>query len=336
MGVNVAERPVLKRVLTKLKKHGYQPAFLESAVPDIWTAGAEGDPGGLAHAKLVFARSLGLEISAFMSREEIEPVSIDGMRFKRSSNAQSEVPPDQNLAYFARLVRSVASGMHASLSIPSDPFEFHDDVSRLSGNHRVDLESLIGYCWTKNIAVIHVENIPAKKKGLDALVYRYNGRFVVVIARRIGPEAIARAAFILAHELGHIALGHVDENTALIDDSDEDDRQLAHEPAADAFAAALLASDRYDDSWHAGVRSPLSLAVRAIAFSESARLNAGQVLMRFAFENDAYIVVGRALHLVPHKKSTARQIINTVAVRSIDFSMTTRESEKALNRTITA
>ena len=50
--------------------------------------------------------------------------------------------------------------------------------------------------------------------------------------------------FILAHELGHIALGHIEEDGVLIDESMDHNVQDQEEADANAFAIELLTGDK--------------------------------------------------------------------------------------------
>jgi len=234
------------------------------------------------HLKLLLAQNLGLDVKALLKDGTIKPSAPSGMRFKRSTNLGQEKPADPNLAYFSRIAKSIAGMTEASAQIPGDPKELHAEIMAMTGVECVTLKAILDYCWSRNIAVVHVDKFPLSKKGLDALVYQVKGRYIIIVARKVGPEASARASFIIAHELAHIALGHVAENQGLIDDLSESERGKHEEGAADSFAADVLRGGRYKSTWRRGARRADTLAELAEQCGKEWQIDPGHMLYRFA------------------------------------------------------
>ena len=69
--------------------------------------------------------------------------------------------------------------------------------------------------------------LPLPKSGAEGLTVRHGGRYLVLYNDRT--ECEGRRSFTLAHEIGHVLLGHVGE------DEEREERE------ANAFAASLLA-----------------------------------------------------------------------------------------------
>jgi hypothetical protein len=329
--------PILAQVIKQLKKQKYREGFLDAVVPRWWTPDIEDDAGALAHVKLILARALGLDTKALLKENEVRPVAPSGMQFKRSIDLQTSEPPSPNLAYYSRLVKTIASGMEPSLPIPEDADDMNEQILAESGDRHVSLENIVNYCWSRNIGVVHVDNIPMVRKGLDALVYRYDERYVIIVARKMGIEGAARALFIIAHELGHIAMGHVEENCALIDDPNNDaDRQKENEPAADAFALRVLSAGRYNESWAGKAKRADTLAAKAVEYSDIAGVDPGHLLLRLAFEEDAYGLVQGALKLIPCLDCNVHEFINRIARERIQAGPIDKDSRALLDRSLLA
>jgi Zn-dependent peptidase ImmA (M78 family) len=257
------------------------------------------------------------------------------MSFKRSSDLQHVKPPDPNLAFFSRVVKSLAGTIEPSHSIPTVASQLHAEILANAGAQCVTLGAILEYCWSRRIAVVHVDNFPVEKKGLDALVYRVKDRYVIIVARDIDPRMSSRASFIIAHELGHIALGHVQDNTGIIDDPSDDERHRQVEAAADTFAAEVLSGGRYKRSWRRGAKRADTLADRAETFGKRWDIDPGAILWRCAYEEGLWRNAAAAMrHLKPLPVST-HQFINDVAKKHIDTSRVSKDALHTIERTLT-
>lgn len=327
--------PVLEHLWKQFRALDYRPEFLERAIPSWWTAEAVADPNGLDHLKLLLAQRLGLDIEALRDRDQVLPIAPMGMRFKRSSNLHSEEPPDPNLAFLSRVARFAAGAIEPSHPLPAAASTLHSAILAQTGRPFVDLEAILSYCWSRNIAVVHVDAIPMAKKGLDALVYGVKDRFVIIVLRKMGTEAWADAAFTIAHELAHIALGHVTENLAIIDDSSEAERARDTEREADTFAAQLMSGGRYRSTWRQGAKSGATLAERALRYQKEWQIDAGHIILRAAFDKDVPWANARAAckHL-PQHSDVPRSFINTFALSHLDASRISKDAQEMLESTI--
>jgi hypothetical protein len=328
--------PVFAQLSRQLREQKYGADFIDRIIPSWWTPEAEADPNGLDHLKLLLAQNLGLDMPALLRDGRVQPVAPSGMRFKRSSDLKNEKPADPNLAYFSVLAKSVAATVGPSVAIPTNPKELHQQILAMPGVSCVKLPALLDYCWSRNIAVIHVDTCPVKKAGLDALVYRVNDRYVIIVVRKDGAEAGARAAFTIAHELGHIALGHVPENVGLIEDPSDEEKHLVDERKADDFAGVALSGGRYKSSWRHGAKRADTLAERAESYEQEWRIDAGHILLRWGFETGMWKnAIGACKHLYPLPAPT-HDFINDVARKRLDTSRVSRDTQDLLERTLVA
>jgi hypothetical protein len=326
---------VFAQLRSQLRKLHYQQTFLDRVVPTWWTPEAETDSNGLNHLKLILAQNLGLDVPALLRDDIVKPVAPSGMRFKRSSDLQNERPADPNLAFLARIVKSVASAIPPSEEIPRDALAIHSEIIGKPARCP-DLDAILDYCWSKNIGVVHVEHVPVKKKGLDAFVSRVNGRFVLVVTRHISPESSARASFLIAHELAHIATGDVTENLALVEDPSEHEKRKSEEKKADRFACRVLDGDRYQRGWARGAKRGETLAANAEESAQALNLDPGHVLLRWAFEKDAWSNAQNALGFLDHPGVPIASIINRIAHEHIRSSELSNDARDLIHRNLVA
>lgn len=77
----------------------------------------------------------------------------------------------------------------------------------LNGRPHVGLLELLMASWSMGIPVIHLRVYPLSAKRMSAMSVRVGDRFAILLARdAVYPAPIA---FHVAHELGHIFLGHL-------------------------------------------------------------------------------------------------------------------------------
>ena len=119
------------------------------------------------------------------------------------------------------------------------------------GESWVSFSNLIDYCWALGIPVIHLMTCPTANRP-DGLRPRIKGRPVIVLCRN--SRSSAWLLFILAHELAHIALGHIDDDGMLIDENVKRNIQDTEETEANRFAEEVLSGDaesgfRTSGSW---------------------------------------------------------------------------------------
>ena len=101
----------------------------------------------------------------------------------------------------------------------------------------ISFEALLDYCWRVGIPVLHISEFPEGACKPDALAVIVDGRPAIVLCKHT--EYSAWLLFHLAHELGHIVLGHLQGVTLLIDDEVKGDTD-PEETQANQFAVELL------------------------------------------------------------------------------------------------
>jgi transcriptional regulator with XRE-family HTH domain len=103
---------------------------------------------------------------------------------------------------------------------------------------QITLESLLRWTWDQGIVVVPMASGP----GFQAAAWYVEERPVIVL--RLRNDFSAQWLFTLAHEIGHLVLGHVGTDSARVEITEPgkvaDDDQ---EDAANTFAKSLLAPD---------------------------------------------------------------------------------------------
>jgi hypothetical protein len=221
-----------------LKSLGLSDQVIHAAWPEWWSEAADSSASARAELRFSVSRKLGLDPNSLSDNEQPRFIWNDEGKFKRLT---TESPSER--AAIVSFGVSVARALIASIA-PGPPIlgataaEFRKSI--LNSQPFVRLIDVIALSWAVGIPVIHLRVFPLPAKRMSAMVLKVDGRFAVLLAKDANYPA--PIAFYLAHELGHIALGHLSEDVALIDYGDtlQDSDPDQDEHAADRFGLELL------------------------------------------------------------------------------------------------
>lgn len=278
-------------VMARLRDLGMTPAQVRALLPAWWEPAVAKTPSGVWETSLLLGRRLGLDAVALAQGQVAQLPGLSPPRFKHTVR----VTPGQ-LGPATMIASSLAKAVVAALPLPDRPTlrgasaqDVRAQILRMPGA-RIDFNSLVEFAWNQGIPVIPLPNLPRGIRKMDAAAINVSTRSVIVIARRT--DSKAWLSFLLAHELGHVCLGHVPENGSLVEgsitDSAEFDAQSqidTQEQEANEFAHALLGgpqADRIIDTWGVGL-APVQLAGAAAQASDELACAPGNLLLRYAF-----------------------------------------------------
>jgi hypothetical protein len=225
------------KLFQELRKIGFSNDAIEAAWPSWWSDDIAASPSGRAELRFALARKLGLAAKPLLG-ERVEFVWKDSARFKHLTTqdaVQQNILSSFGVAIGRLLIRGVPAG-HGFTGL--SPLELRESI--LSSAPYVDLQQLLATCWALGVPVMQLRVFPLTTKSMHAMVIESGGRHAILLGRNASYPA--PAAFTLAHEIGHIACGHMRGALALIDIEDPalaKDRD-AQETEADAFALSIL------------------------------------------------------------------------------------------------
>ncbi len=230
----------LKPIFDKLAQHQVDEKYLRAFVlPPWWNDDVASSPLGLAQAVGYIASKTGLDAVSLLEGESARAAPRP-IAFKKPVNA-----PVESLRVAAAIASQAAQiateGVSCSTALPATAAAWRELI--LSQGERVTFESLLQACWQNGVAVLSLagESLPIAKKGRPhGLAARFENHFAVVLMGEAQHKSTPWQLFRLAHEVGHIALGHLDEGASIFDENTWDNERDPQETAADAFAVELL------------------------------------------------------------------------------------------------
>ena len=285
----------------RLKNIGLSDPAITAAWPTWWSDEAEDSLSARTELRFSLSRKLGLEPSSLLEDGVPRFVWQDVARFKHLS--REGVIEQAAITSFGRAIANLLIGStpaHGSL-VGADPSNLRNLILRMRRPY-VDLADLLSLCWSVGIPVIHLRVFPWPQKRMAAMVVRAANRYAILLGK--DSQYPAHIAFYLAHEIGHVAAGHLEENRVIVDLESEDmnlDTVDGEEISADRFALDLLtgmpapvilpSTQRY---------SALSLAKTVLGASTELAIEPGTLALCFGYSTKDWPTSTAAMrHIYP-------------------------------------
>jgi hypothetical protein len=300
-------------------------------LPEWWDDQVAANPAGFAEGISFISRHLGLELTSL--REPGLPIAFrdaGACKFKKSKNAtEDELQMARSLATRVAHLVSAATP-EPFVPLPTSAAQMRREILG-QGHSCISLSNLIDYCWSLGVPVVHLSSF-LKSKQPDGLAVKARGRPVIVICKKA--KASAWLLFILAHELGHIVLGHIPEDGVLIDENVNTNEPDTEEDQANSFAVELLTGDK-DCHVRTTGRWPNAetLAREAQEFGHQFKIDPGHIVLNYAHTMGAnFFPVANAALAILEPKRDALRIVQQKLAGHLDWSRLPEDSSEFLMR----
>ena len=295
----------------RLNAAGIGTGFARKALPAWWDNAVAREPSGLQQAQMYFARAFNIDLASLARPKGALQFLVGERKFKLSKNvAEQDVSTS---AHFATAMAKVAlKGFDkAQTTVPADPIALRTEL--LKHHSCVSLAALLAWCAAAGIPVLHIDKLPGKK--MTGLVVREDNRFAIVLSKKGTPS---HHVFHLAHELGHIAQGHLLGNGFVADERiGGADTLDADEKEADAYAIRLLNGKDAAYRASSALRSGKQLYTAALAMSKQEKIDVGHIILNYGFAQKNMAMAAMALRCIPGEADGAK-VINDALFKALN------------------
>ncbi len=321
-----------RQLRAQLRSLGLSNAAIEAAWPRWWSAQA--DSSASARAELAFgvARRLGLEPESLLGGREGPRFSFRAeTRFKHGSAETKE--EEAGIASYGQAIAALLLA-----AAPPAEFELAGSSARdlrtrllIGGRPFVALGDLLTIAWVSGIPAVHLRVFPWEQKRMAAMSVGIDGRAAILLGKH--SRYPAPIAFYLAHELGHIALGHTAGGTSVVDMGpellpSEDEEELA----ADKYALELL-TGRPEPQVFADREEHVSgraVAKAAMEQGPPIGIEPGMLAQCFGYSTGDWPSANAALRYIYPESTPIWEAVNEVAWTQLDESAISGDADDFL------
>lgn len=307
----------------RLRDLGLSDTAITAAWPRWWSEEADTSASARAELRFSVARQLGLEVrSLFDERKSPRFVWREEARFKHL--AGEDELQRAGITSFGRAVASILIKVSpgAEASIAGAPAAAIRESLLAPGRPFVELSDLLSLAWAVGIPVIHLRVFPWPQKRMAAMAVDLADRSVVLLGK--DSDFPPQIAFYLAHELGHIALGHLGNDEQIVDleaktwISHGDDGE---ERDADAFALELLTGRSEPTVLPAfqGRRSARELAEISLKSSLELGIEPGVIAQLFGHSTEDWELASASLNHIYEAGKPVWNEVNQIARNQINL-----------------
>lgn len=310
-----------RQLRLQLKRSGLTDAIIDAAWPSWWTDEADVSSSARLELRFSLARKLGLDPQSLLDEGD-EPRFIwrDEARFKNLTREQEQ---DQAIlaSFGAALGQVLTAATNEGPDITGASAENLRNTVLRDARPFVALHDLLSLAWSVGIPVVHLQLFPLSQKGMAAMTVRTGRRWAILLGK--DSKYPAPVAFYLAHEIGHVALGHAQSGRVIVDFEHDDlhgPGDDEEERAADAFALELLTGEPAPNVLPSKDRySAAELARVALASANELQIEPGTLALCFGYSTGDWATANAALNRIYAEAKPAWQEINAIAGTQIRF-----------------
>ena len=302
----------------RLKAIGLSEGAIAAAWPQWWSEDADAFPSARLELHFSIAWKLGIDPRSLLDAEGTPRfIWRDEARFKHLSG-ESDTERAAISSFGRALGALLVPGTTPLIErLPAEAASVRNLI--LQNEPFVRLSNLLSVCWSTGTPVVHLRVFPRPHKRMAAMAVRIAERGAILLAKDASYPA--HIAFYLAHELGHLLLGHLNREAAIVDLESTrlgsgDDRE---EYDADRFALELLTGTPEPNVVPLNRRyNAPALAAAVLDAGPKLRVEPGTLALCFGFSTQNWPVVNAAMRFIYQQPKPVWQEVNAVALRELD------------------
>lgn len=270
---------------SKLQNQGVSKSFLQGLLPTWWDDEIATSASGYQDAAMFLANLLNILPSSLLNDSQTPVFRLGQRRFKcQAGTASSDLDIPCSLAMTAARLAVLAT--KKTYEKPDAALKLRKIILSNPEQRWIDFSTLLDYCWKSGIPVLHLSHFPRKSRKMDGLAISIMGRPVIVLTSQ---RKYGFLLFHLAHELGHIAEGHVDGDGAWKIDTEINGvtaNSTDDESAANTYGFNLLTGDPLFKGLPQGLtRNSGDLALLSSQLASSRRIDPMHIALVTAYQS---------------------------------------------------
>jgi len=321
----------MQNLYARLSRAGLPKEYVtQKILPEWWSDEIAERPSGYLEAISYIAKHLGIPLSDLRNTDNsLAPQDAAAARFKlREGVNEDDVTWARALAIRAAEIAASGTSRPCEYSSPLNGRSVRNQILN-DGSPWVNLANLTDFCWSMGFPVIHLPSVPGNK--MDGMAVRADDRPVIVLS--LNKKHEAWLLFILAHELGHILRGHLDEDEAWVDEEFDLGATEMHEQEANSFAVELITGDPDTEASAESYPKAHRLAQNVLRIGKECQIDPGALILNFAYHDtgNVWALASAALNELesdPDAPSLTRSKVDS----NLNWDLLPKESANFLRR----
>jgi hypothetical protein len=237
----------MSTLYSRLAKAGLPYSFIRKfGLPSWWDEEFEQDPSAPITAAGYLTKRLGLNLASLLELERDIEFSLKVQPQLKGKNKTDFKKIHAAQAMTIRAAEMVAHAYRlAPINLPRETKQIREHI--LLQNEFVSLDSLLVFCLSCGIPVLHFSSFPPETKKMDGIAVEIDGRPVIAVTSN--RKSTSWLLFIVAHELGHIIHKHLKSNPLIVDTKAMSDNEDPKEIEANEFAQQLILGELFPYLW---------------------------------------------------------------------------------------
>lgn len=314
----------------RLRRFGLNGSAIDAAWPTWWSDDADAVPSARTELRFSLSRKLGLDPRSLLEEGEPRFIWRDIARFKHLAG-ETELEK-AGITSFGAAIGSVVMNLVGSWkeirSVPASDFR----KAVLESSKFVRLVDLISVCWSVGIPILHLRVFPWPQKRMSAMAVSVGDRAAILLGK--DSSYPAHVAFYVAHELGHIALGHLSPGSILVD---LDSNKLAsamddpEEAEADRYALDLLTGTGSPTVLSVGSKpTARGLAHAALTSAATLGIEPGTLALCFGYSTGNWRVANGAMRFIYSSAKPVWREVNAIAAKQLPLQQSPADTQSYL------
>ena len=303
MSENISKKNTFKTIMHRLSLAGFRDEFVRQALlPDWWDESCEEDPELVPDLEIRVARFMGFPLSSVGDPNAILSSPIyQGAQLRRVRDIDHDrlAPAIHSAIQIAgAVVRSLREPKSSPMIPPPDGFDWREMIEH--GGATITLDDVLSDLWLRGIPVVPLELLPTP--SFQAIVCVAEERPVILLSYK--HDEPGRVAFLIVHEVGHIALGDCDPDHPVLDGEEGIIDNTDIEKRADQYARDVLVGDNLVPPLNHGEFK--EMAKESARLEQETGVDAGIIISTWASRTRDYTKATMALKAL-YRSSGARQ-----------------------------
>jgi Zn-dependent peptidase ImmA (M78 family) len=316
--------------MRRLSRAGFKKEFVRQAIlPDWWDEGCADNPDLVQDIEIRVARFLGSSVAAVRDPGvalALPTYPSAQLRRVRELNRDRLAPAIHTAIRIASaVVRNLRDSVGGPAILPADGLKWREVIER--GGTTPTLPDIVADLWKRGIPVVPLDVLPSPSfQGIACII---EDRPVILLGQK--HDEPGRAAFLVAHEAGHVAVGDCAADQPVVDGEEEIADEADIERRADLYATQVLVGGAQVPHLE-GVTDFKDLARQASELEASVGADSSAVIFAWARHTGDYPTATMAAKAL-YRSTGARRQLRQLFDRHVDVAAAA-ETDRALLRCV--